>query len=109
MLAASSRSFFNRSSRRERSPSFTDIGKGVRFDHRRAAEQVTLRLTVGQRDVGLTQCMSPSLALSCLSEQGGVRPLRPGGSDINLFRYCESIVDFDPQISDGTLDFRVAQ
>ena len=30
-------------------------------------------------------------------------------SDINLFRYCESIIDFDAEIPDGALDFRVTE
>jgi hypothetical protein len=47
---------------RERSPLFDGYWKGLGCDHRRAPEQVTFRLTVGQRDVGLTQCMNPPLA-----------------------------------------------
>ena len=47
------------------------------------------------------------MALSCLSKQGGVRPLRPGDSDINLFCYCERVVDLDTEISNRTLDFLV--
>ena len=30
-------------------------------------------------------------------------------SDINLFRYCQSIVYFDPEISDRALDLRVTE
>ncbi|MGY2904633.1 hypothetical protein ACVWVY_003654 [Bradyrhizobium sp. URHC0002] len=35
--------------------------------------------------------------------------LCPGISDINLFRYCQSIVYFDPEISDGAFDLGVAK
>jgi hypothetical protein len=31
----------------------------------------------------------------------------PGSSAINLFCYCERVVDLDAKVSDGTLDFRV--
>ena len=30
--------------------------------------------------------------------------LCPGISDINLFRYCEGVINFDAQISNGALD-----
>lgn len=36
------------------------------------------------------------LALSCPSKQGGVRPLRPDSSDLNLFCYCKRVIDLDP-------------
>jgi hypothetical protein len=35
--------------------------------------------------------------------------LRPDNSDVNLFSYCERVIDLDPEISDGALDFRAAQ
>jgi hypothetical protein len=44
----------------------------------------------------MLRCMSPEVALSRLSKQGGVGPLRPGDSDVNLFCYCERVVDLDP-------------
>ena len=49
-----------------------------------------------------------------LAQTGGQRsgracPLCPGISDINLFRYCQSIVYFDPEISDRAFDLGVAQ
>jgi len=53
--------------------------------------------------------MSPEMAFSRLSKQGGARPLRPDNSDVNLFSYCERVIDLDPEISDGALDFRAAQ
>jgi len=40
---------------------------------------------------------------------GRACPLCPGISDINLFRYCQSIVYFDPEISDGAFDLGVAK
>jgi hypothetical protein len=36
-------------------------------------------------------------------------PLCPGTSDINLFRYCQSIIHFDAKISDHAFDFGVAE
>ena len=33
----------------------------------------------------------------------------PSISDISLFRYCESIIDFDAEVPDGALDFRVTE
>ena len=33
----------------------------------------------------------------------------PGISDINLFRYCQSIVHFDAEISDRAFDLGVAK
>jgi hypothetical protein len=33
----------------------------------------------------------------------------PGISDINLFRYCQGIVHFDAQISNGAFDLGVAE
>ena len=35
---------------------------------------------------------------------GRACPLCPGISDINLFRYCKGIIDFDAEISDGAFD-----
>jgi hypothetical protein len=35
--------------------------------------------------------------------------LCPGTSDINLFRYGKSIIDFDAEISNGALDLGVPQ
>ena len=55
------------------------------------------------------RCMSPDVAQSYLFQGGGVRPLRPRTSDINLFCYCERVIDLDPEVSDGTLNLRVTQ
>ena len=41
--------------------------------------------------------------------RGGVCPLRPGSSDINLFRYCERVVDPDPEVSYRALDLGMTQ
>jgi len=40
---------------------------------------------------------------------GRACPLCPGISDINLFRYCQRIVHFDAQISNGAFDLGVAK
>jgi len=55
------------------------------------------------------RCMSLLVAPSCLSEQGGVGPLRRGNSDVHLFCYCERVIDLYSQTSNGALDFRVTQ
>jgi hypothetical protein len=44
-----------------------------------------------------------------LAQTGGRRagracPLCPGISDINLFGYCEGVIDLDAEISDGAFD-----
>jgi hypothetical protein len=33
------------------------------------------------------------------------RSLGPGISDINLFRYCQGVIDLDAEISDRAFDF----
>jgi hypothetical protein len=45
-----------------------------------------------------------------LAQTGGQRagracPLCPGISDINLFRYCQSVIDLNAEISDRAFDF----
>jgi hypothetical protein len=40
---------------------------------------------------------------------GRACPLCPGISDINLFRYRQSILHLDAEISDGTFDLGVAK
>jgi hypothetical protein len=35
---------------------------------------------------------------------GRACPLYPGISDINLFRYCQGVINFDAKISDGAFD-----
>ena len=52
--------------------------------------------------------------MSAMAQTGGRRsgracPLCPAISDINLFRYCQSIVYFDPEISDRAFDLSVAK
>jgi hypothetical protein len=52
--------------------------------------------------------------MSANAQTGGRRlgracPLCPGFSDINLFRYCQCIVYFDPEISDRAFDLGVAK
>jgi hypothetical protein len=45
------------------------------------------------------------LARSCLDQTGRACPLCPGKSDLDLFRYGESVVDFDAEITHGALNF----
>jgi hypothetical protein len=40
---------------------------------------------------------------------GRACPLCPGTSDINLFCYCEGIIHFDAEISDGAFDFCMSE
>ena len=42
-------------------------------------------------------------------DRGGARRLCPGSSDIDLFSYGESIIDFDAEIPDSALALGVAQ
>jgi len=51
----------------------------------------------------------PVMAQTGCWRPGRACPLCPGISDINLFRYCQSIVYFDPEISDGAFDLGVAK
>lgn len=52
----------------------------------------------------IVQCMSLVMAQLRPKRTGRARPLCPGRSDVDLFRYCESIINFDAKVSDGTLD-----
>jgi hypothetical protein len=40
---------------------------------------------------------------------GGACLLRPGISDVNLFRYSQGVIYFNTQISDGAFDLRVPE
>jgi hypothetical protein len=53
--------------------------------------------------------MSPDMAQTGGWRLGRACPLCPGISDINLFCYCQSIVYFDPEISDRAFDLGVAK
>jgi hypothetical protein len=49
-----------------------------------------------------------------LAQSGGWRlgracPLCPGTSDINLFRYCQSIIHLDAEISHRAFDLGMSQ
>src|SRR6266540_2793511 len=51
---------------------------------------------------------------SRLAHSGGCRsgracPLRPGTSDVNLFRYCKRVINLDAEISNRTLDLGVTE
>ena len=40
---------------------------------------------------------------------GGARLLRPGCSDVNLFRYRKGIINFDAKVPYGTFDLGVTE
>jgi hypothetical protein len=40
---------------------------------------------------------------------GRARPLCPGDSDVNLFRYCQGVIDLDAQVSDRAFDLGVSK
>jgi len=42
-------------------------------------------------------------------KRGGATPLRPDSSDINLFRYGQSVVDLNPQVAHRAFYFLVSQ
>jgi hypothetical protein len=50
-----------------------------------------------------------SLARTGRLKVGRACPLCPGSSDINLFRYCQCIVYFNAQISDGAFNLGVSE
>ena len=47
--------------------------------------------------------------LESCSGRGGAIPLRPDSSDINLFRYGQSVVDLNPQVAHRAFYFLVSQ
>src|SRR6266480_836082 len=51
----------------------------------------------------------PEMARLGCSERGRAIPLCPGKSDVDLFGYCESIVDFNAQIAHRALNLLVPQ
>ena len=58
--------------------------------------------------------INPSPRCRLLAQTGGWRtgracPLCPGISDINLFRYCQGIIDLDAEISDRAFDLGMPQ
>jgi hypothetical protein len=48
--------------------------------------------------------MSPELAQTGGQRAGRACPLCPGISDINLFRYCQGVIDLDAEIPDRAFD-----
>jgi hypothetical protein len=44
------------------------------------------------------------MAQNCHLNVGRACPLCPCISDINLFRYCQGVIDLDTKISDRTFD-----
>src|SRR5882757_4805235 len=68
------------------------------------------------RDVGVSlrhrnipEVTSPKVARIGGRKSGGACLLRPGVSDVDLFRYCQGVIYFDAQISDGAFDLRVPE
>ena len=59
--------------------------------------------------LAITKAASPLLAQTGGWRSGRACPLCPGISDINLFRYCQSIVYFDAKIPDRAFDFGMAK
>src|SRR5215208_3546815 len=53
--------------------------------------------------------MSRLMALRDCLRLGRARPLCPGISDVKLFRYRESIIHLNTEISDSAFDLRVAE
>ena len=69
-------------------------------------ERTVKRLSLPQI---MLRCMSLLLAQLRPKRTGRACPLCPGRSDVNLFRYCQSIIDLDAKVSDGTLDLSMPQ
>jgi hypothetical protein len=44
-----------------------------------------------------------------LLEVGRACPLCPGISDVNLFRYCQRVIDLDAEISDRAFDLGMSK
>lgn len=57
----------------------------------------------------LVQCMSPLVAQTGGLRPGRACPLYPGISDINLFRYCQGVIDFDAEIPDRAFDLGMSE
>ena|ERR1700682_6483564 len=55
-------------------------------------------------DWTLLRCMSPLMARIGGSRVGRACPLCPGISDVNLFRYCQCVIDLNAEISDRAFD-----
>ena len=61
------------------------------------------------RSVTMPTSRQPLMAQLGCSGRGGAVPLRPDSSDINLFRYGESVIDLNAQVAHRTFDFLVPQ
>ena len=72
-------------------------------------------LSTGYRALASCPAQRAGAERLCALAQGeleeGAKPVRlcPCSSDVNLFSYDESIIDFDAEIPDGALDFRMSQ
>ena len=42
-------------------------------------------------------------------QSGRACPLSPGTSDVNLFRYCQGVINFDAQVSDRAFDLGMSK
>jgi hypothetical protein len=61
-------------------------------------------IELGKHAPSLRNNAWPLLARTGGRKSGGACLLRPGVSDVDLFRYCQGVIDFDAQISDGAFD-----
>ena len=67
-----------------------------------------------QRSRGHIKTPGPASLCLMLAQTGRLKvgracPLCPGISDINLFRYCQGVIDLDAEIPDRAFDFRVPE
>jgi hypothetical protein len=53
--------------------------------------------------------MSPEVAQTGGQRTGRACPLCPGISDINLFRYCQGVIDLDAEIPDRAFDLGMTE
>jgi hypothetical protein len=66
-------------------------------------------LLLVQTDVSAEKQAGQLLAQNGGRTAGRACPLCPGISDINLFRYCQGVVDLDAEIPDGAFDLGMAE
>ena len=67
---------------------------------------------MGSEQVRIEYKIVPSSSMAATGTKrrsGGACLLRPGISNVNLFRYCQGVIYFDAQISDGAFDFCVPE
>jgi hypothetical protein len=57
----------------------------------------------------LLRRISPHVAHLYRVKLGRALPLCPGTSDVDLFSYCQGIVDLDAKVTHGAFDLRMAE